>query len=320
MSSNALDLKTLESAAAWYVDLRAGLDDEALRAAHQHWLENDPRHRRAWDRVLRLQGKFEGLASPSIARATIQGANIRRRDTLKILAVLLAAGTAAPLAWRSVNSTGWMADHRTQIGEQRHVRLEDGTRLHLNTATAVNIYFGETLREVVLLQGEILIETAQDTLYRPFVVHTDEGSMRALGTRFVVFRDDNTTHLSVIKHAVEVRPAELVQRSVTLSAGQQVSFSAGILGRVIPADPQVDAWTRNMLIVSNWRLGDFVRQVQRYRPGYLGCDPRVAELRLSGAFNLGSTEAILENLRKTLPVQVRQFTRYWVRIEAAAAV
>lgn len=317
MQPKSLDLATLESAAGWYVDLRADANDPLLQAAHRQWLETDACHRRAWDRVLRLQGKFDHLASPTLARATITGASARRRDVLKVLAVLLAAGAGAPLAWRSSAGTQWAADERTGTGEQRLIRLEDGSQLQLNTATALNIRYGETLREVVLLRGEIMVETARDVRQRPFIVHTQEGSLRALGTRFVVLRDDAITRLTVVSHAVEVRPAQQPLVMATVTAGQQISFSDSSLSPITAADPQADAWTRNMLVVSNWRLADFLTQLQRYRPGYVSCAPAIAELRISGAFNLRDTDGMLENLHRTLPVRIRQFTPYWVRIEAA---
>jgi transmembrane sensor len=60
-------------------------------------------------------------------------------------------------------------------------------------------------------------------------------------------------------------------------------------------------------------------ELSRYRPGYLGCAPEVAGLRLSGTFLLDDSEAVLANLQDSLPVHVRRLTRYWVRIEAGAA-
>lgn len=317
MRADSLDVATLESAAMWYVDLRSEIASASLQAAHRHWLEKDPRHRQAWDRVMRLQGAFDDLSHPVVARATIKGANARRRDVLKVLSVLLAAGTLGTVGWRSAASGPWLADQRTATGQRRRLHLEDGTELQLNTATAVNVRYSQALREVVLLAGEIMVQTARDASARPYVVHTQEGSLRALGTRFVVLRDAGTTRLSVLQHAVEVRLARQPASAVTVMAGQQVSFSAEVMGDVGPADPQIDAWTRDMLIVSNWRLADFIRQLQRYRPGFLSCAPAVANLRISGAFNLASTDAVLENLRNTLPVRTRQFTPWWVRIEAA---
>jgi transmembrane sensor len=70
-----------------------------------------------------------------------------------------------------------------------------------------------------------------------------------------------------------------------------------------------------MLVVNDWRLEDFVRELQRYRPGHLGCDPAVAALRISGAFHLTSTDTILDNLTSTLPVRIRRFSRYWASVE-----
>jgi transmembrane sensor len=45
--AQSLDHATLEAAARWYVDLRSEVPDEAVREAHRHWLERDPRHQQA---------------------------------------------------------------------------------------------------------------------------------------------------------------------------------------------------------------------------------------------------------------------------------
>lgn len=72
-----------------------------------------------------------------------------------------------------------------------------------------------------------------------------------------------------------------------------------------------------MLTVIDWRLGDFITELSRYRPGVLRCDPGIAHLRLSGAFRIDNTDTILENLSQSLPVTVRFITRYWATVEAA---
>jgi transmembrane sensor len=169
---------------------------------------------------------------------------------------------------------------------------------------------------VRLLNGEILIETARDDLARPFIVHTAEGSIRALGTRFIVRCEAGRTQVCVQEHAVEVRTASLTGPPVRVDAGQQMSFAHDSVASVQSANPQADAWTRDMLVVNDWRLGDFILELQRYRPGHLGCDRAVAALRISGAFHLGSTDTILDNLTSTLPVRIRRFSRYWASVEA----
>ena len=72
-----------------------------------------------------------------------------------------------------------------------------------------------------------------------------------------------------------------------------------------------------MLTVIEWRLGDFIAELSRYRRGVLRCAPSVASLRLSGAFRIDGTDTILENLSQSLPVSVRFVTRYWASVEAA---
>jgi transmembrane sensor len=71
-----------------------------------------------------------------------------------------------------------------------------------------------------------------------------------------------------------------------------------------------------MLVAIDWRLGDFITELARYRPGHLSCAPEVAELRVSGAFTVDDSDAVLANLTASLPVRVRSFSRYWVRVEA----
>lgn len=312
---SSLDFVTLEAAARWYVDLRSDSPNEALREAHRHWLERDPRHLQAWERLGRLQGRLEQI-SPAVARSTLAAARAKRRDVLKVLSLLIASGAAGTLAWNTTALPTLMADQRTGTGERRRIRLDDGTQLHLNTATAVDIHYSASLREVRLLSGEILIQTARDANARPFIVHTPEGSIRALGTRFVVRHDGEYTTVSVQEHAVEVRPVGAVQTATRVEAGQQVDFGERQVGPLQPAAAQADAWSRDMLVVSDWTLAEFIGELQRYRPGHLGCAASVASLRISGAFHLGDTDTILDNLAATLPVRIRRFSRYWASVES----
>lgn len=309
-----LSRDVLEAAAQWYVELRCE-PGPATRAAHQRWLDSDPSHQQAWARLGRLQGTF-GQVAPQLARSALAGARAKRREVLKLLSLLLAAGGAGTLAWRETPVQAWLADRRTATGERQALRLADGSQLQLNTASAVNIRYSDTLRQLDLLDGEILVQTARDPLARPFVVHTAEGSIRALGTRFLVRRDSGLTQVSVLEHAVQVSCAASGQ-TLRVDAGQRLAFSAEGPGPLRPALPEADAWSRDMLVVSDWRLEDFLAELQRYRPGHLGCAEAVAGLRISGAFQLRDSDIVLDNLTSTLPVRIRRFSRFWVRVEAA---
>jgi transmembrane sensor len=310
----SLDRKTLEAAATWYVQLNAAPPSEAERQAWRDWLGESAANAQAWARVEKLQRQL-GALPQEVALPTLAGVRARRRAVLKTLAILVAAGGLGVAAREPAQ--GWMAEHRTAKGERRTLRLADGSRLDLNTDSAVDLAFGSELREVLLRHGEVLVETAADSVRRPFIVHLPQGSVRALGTRFSVRSEDGRARVAVFEHAVEVRPLHWQGVPHRLEAGQVLSFDAQDLGAPQPLAAGEGAWRQGMLSVVNERLADVVAELARYRRGYLQCAAEVADLRLSGAFSVDDTELALENLSASLPVRVRYLSRYWVRIEPA---
>lgn len=308
-----LDVKVLETAAQWYVDLREDASPDA-QVAHRQWLNACPRNQQAWARVQRLEQTL-GKVDAGIARPTLAGLRGSRREVIKCLTLALVAGGTGTYAWQALPWRAAMAEHRTVTGERRRLLLPDGSRLTLNTASSADVRFSERMREIYLHCGEIAVETAADPMARPFVVHSAQGSIRALGTRFLVRSDEDRTRVDVLQHAVEIRPADAPDQPLRLEAGQQVWFSAAQTEPVTPIPRNADAWVNGLLVVSDWRLEAFVDELSRYHPGHLSVHPAVAGLRISGMFQLGQPDSVLDNVAATLPVRVRRFTRYWARLE-----
>lgn len=314
--AGTLDRKTLEAAATWYVQLNATPPSEAERLAWRNWLGESVANAQAWARVEKLQRQL-GALPQDVALPTLAGVRARRRAVLKTLGILLAVGAAGWTAGELAPTEAWLAEHRTAKGQRRRLRLEDGSQLELNTDTAVDIAYDDSLRRVYLRRGEILIETAADPAGRPFVVHTREGSVRALGTRFSVRSENGRSEVGVMQHAVELRPLLQPAAVLRLDAGQQADFDSHSFTSPTALTAGSDAWTQGMLTVIEWRLADFLAELGRYRPGYVRCSDAVADLRLSGAFRLDDTDLVLENLGASLPIRVRYLTRYWVQVEPA---
>lgn len=305
----------LHEAANWYLDLQEAPNNASVHAAHQCWLAAEAAHRQAWLRLEKLQSKIAILPA-GLAKPALSASDSKRRESLKMLGLLLMTGSIASLTWRSTTLRSLRAEQRTATGEQRNVRLDDGSTLQLNSATALNVDYGKQLREICLLQGEILVQTAADQQARPFIVHTKQGSIRALGTRFLVRTEGERSHVQVLQHAVEIRTADS-QQPRRVEAGQQLWFSASTAQAVEPLESHADAWTKGMLVVSNWPLPRFIAELARYRPGVLRCDPALSDRRISGAFQLADTDAILANLSTTLALRVNRLSDYWVRVEPA---
>ena len=303
-------------AAEWFFLLRSG---DATPADHRRWTQwcaAHPEHDAAWQRAERVGQKFAMLPAALAAPALARPASRQRRAAVRALAVLLTAAPAGWLAWRHGPAQEWLAEHRTATGESRALMLADGSRIPLDTASAVDVQFDGTLRLVWLRAGAIHVQTAPDphSTPRPFVVATPQGRLRALGTRFTVRLDGARSHVAVLEGAVEVRPDAAGGRVAVLRAGEQMVFTSDALGEAEPASRHVDDWTRGVLVARDMRLADFAVELGRYRPGVLRCDPAVADLRISGAFQLRDTGPVLDSLPQALPVSVLYRTRYWVTL------
>ncbi len=324
-----LQARVLDEAAEWLMRLHDSGATEADRAACERWRQADPQHALAWERAERLLGKLGGLpaalAMPALDRPRSHRA--QRRAAVARLAALLAVAPAGWLAWQAwyaADQRGWGADLRTATGERRTEHLADGSRLLLDTASAVDIRFDGALRLLTLRQGAISIETAADTAtpHRPFVVDTAHGRLRALGTRFTVRQeggraDGGPVRLAVTEGAVEVTLRGAAHPALVVQAGQQTVLRAGEVTAPQPLQPEATAWTHGMLMADAMPLAAFCAELSRYRPGLLQCAPEVRALRVSGSFPLGDTDRTLTMLASTYPVDVQTRMRgYWITVVA----
>jgi len=203
---------------------------------------------------------------------------------------------------------------RTATGEQKHLTLADGSRLVMNTDSAIDVSFTEAVRQVRLIRGEILITTASDRVPQPrsFVVTTAQGSIRPIGTRFSVRQMANETRAAVFEGAVAINT--LGTEHTIANAGEYALFQANKIARKGTVDNTESLWEHGMLVARNMPLADLVAELARYRPGILRCDPAIADMRVSGAFPLRNTDASLDLLVKTLPLEINSVTRYWVSL------
>ncbi|WP_043202519.1 FecR domain-containing protein [Pseudomonas putida] len=311
-----MDLKTLEAAATWYVQLNDGASNEARTHAWRQWLQASPQHAAAWARVEKLQRQW-AMVPPQAALSSLGAAQAQRRDVLKVLSLLLAMGGGGWLAAEQVPSRALLAQQRTRGGERRALQLEDGSQLELNVDTALDVRYDAKVRAIQLYQGEILVRPISGLQQRPFIVHTEDGSVLARSTEFSIRKLAQQTRVGVLQGSVEVRPQHHPDRVLQLQASQQVRFDRDdfATAHALPVDST--AWLQGMLSVNDWQLGDFVEELGRYRQGVLRCASSIRSMSISGAFRIDDTDIALANLPKTLPVRVRYLSRYWVSVEPA---
>ncbi|WP_063582145.1 FecR domain-containing protein [Achromobacter ruhlandii] len=308
----AVDRKVAREAARWLMRLSSERATDADVRACAQWRASKAEHENAWQRAQRVNQRL-GLVPAALGMAALnRPESAGRRAAVKTLAALVVAGPAGWAAWRA-SPFEWSADYRSAAGEQRQVALGDGSSLRLNTASAVDVLYDGDLRLVRLRAGEIAVHAVAEagTHPRPFVVRTRLGDVQARAARFCVLDAGAACRVSVQEGRVMLGRAGAW---VALAAGEQAWLRADEVPRPEPADPHATDWMRGVLHASAWRLDAFAAELSRYRPGVLRCDPAVAGLRISGAFQLHDTDAVLAALPSTLPVQVRYRSAYWVTI------
>ncbi|AKV09221.1 iron dicitrate transport regulator FecR [Pseudomonas fluorescens NCIMB 11764] len=312
MSLSPAELKAISVAAQWYARLQSGVATDTDRAAWNEWLLADPVHTQAWQRMAAV-GEQMSRVPGALASPALRGADSSRRQVLRSVVVLASAGSLGWLGWRSETSQNLFADFRTAVGERREFRLADGSSLLLNTDTSVNLRFDGHQRVLELLWGEMLVTTAVDPSQRPFKVVTRHGEVLALGTRFIVRSGHQDGEVAVLEKAVEVTSSG-VGPKVRLEAGQSLSFNPASLGTVRRNDASTGAWQQGSIIAINRPLAELLADLSRYRTGVLRCDPRIAHLKVSGAFPIDNTDLALAALESGFSLRISRFSRYWVNV------
>lgn len=303
-------------AARWL--MRLGLPhatDKDVQAC-ERWRAAKLEHEQAWQRAQRVNERF-GLIPAEVGLATLNRPVLQeRRAALKALIALLVATPVGWALWQGTPLRDMTADYRSVTGQRRKVALVDGSSLQLNTGAAVDVAYDEHVRFVHLRTGEIAVHTGADSITpaRPFLVRTRQGSIATQFADFCVRQEDERCTVSVQAGAVLVQTEATQAGQLRLHAGEAASFTRAGLSVVLEADPHAADWVRGVLYADGMTLKDFAAALGRYRPGTLRCDPAVAALRVSGAFQLRDTDAVLDALPASLPVQVRYRTPYWVTI------
>lgn len=291
----------VRAAIDWQMRLRGHPE---LQASFNDWLHRDPRHQLAWQRLQQMAGMFQSSQLPraeqSIPLLKRASADLSRRRMLKMLG-LVAGGTAlaavsAPPAWH--------ADYITRLGERRQINLGHGTQVTLNGDSSVDVQSGELL----LRSGEVLVDGARWHARCRFAECSGKEARVSLRER------EGYSEIRIDRGEVLVT-SPVGQRRLLAGEGLGVSASAmTVLGKS-PLDPF--AWSRGLMVVNDIRLGEFLVEAGRYRHGWLGCDERIADLRLSGVFRLDEPASLLDNISHLLPVKVVERTRWWVRVVPA---
>lgn len=231
-----LSAEIVQEATTWFVEFNDGEVDQPDREAFVSWLRRSPEHIRAY---LQVTAHWEDagarttasvpsidelveIARESTHENVIPIKGVRRDDEAKRVASanespISASPThrprryslAASLAIAMIGVSGllWLAHERgiysTDIGEQRSIKLGDNSTVELNAHSKMRVTLREHERDVDLIEGQALFRVAKDQA-RPFIVHSGDTNVLAVGTEFDVNKHLSGTTVTVVEGRVAV--------------------------------------------------------------------------------------------------------------------
>ncbi|MCG8291819.1 FecR family protein [Pseudomonas entomophila] len=302
-----------EAAIDWMVELNARAPDAALLERFEHWLRQAPAHQRTWDLLQQRLGRpcaalraleHNAPGHAAEARRVLLEPTRSRREVLRGLAGLGLLGGVAWGGWRSEAAQGWLADLHTASGERRGFTLADGSRLELNSASAVDLYFDGEQRLLVLRRGELLIQVAPDPR-RPLRVRTAQGQVQALGTRFLVSQEGDATRVVVLQHSVRASLAD--GRWQDVQEGHAALLRSSVIEPLAGEQRQRAAWLDGRLEVLDEPLHTVIDALRPYQRGYIRLAPAVRDLRVQGVFPLDQPHQALVALSESLPISLERY-------------
>lgn len=195
----------------------------------------------------------------------------------------------------------------TGIGEQRIVRLADGTRVTLNSSTRLSVAYQGTRRLVRIEGGEAYFEVAKDVT-RPFLVDAGRHRVRALGTSFVVRYESQRVAVTLVEGKVAVLSEEPSgpKREIVLTPGERLTVQGKTRARIdAPGIEALTAWRRGEVLLDGMTLAEAVAEMNRYdRTPLVIDDPAIAGLRVSGIYHMGDSETFAKMVAQLYGIRI----------------
>ena len=312
-------------AADWFIANQDAMLDHSERAAFVAWLKASPIHIEEYlgialiardlpaaadDPESSLESLLE-LARADAAESVVPvPTSLWREPVARRVPVLRQwsmAGAAVAAVVILAGSVFWWINadrpedlvqtYRTVHGEQALQRLPDGSALHLNTETAIDVNFGRGERLVHIETGQALFKVAHADP-RQFRVIAGEAEIIAVGTQFDVRLKGETVVVTVVEGQIDVYAG--MHRRV--EAGYRLRIDGGVMSA---QSESVDvhsavAWLQHKIAFERQPLGEVADEFNRYGIVQFAIeDEALRALPVSGVFAADDTSsfaAFLETL------------------------
>lgn len=190
----------------------------------------------------------------------------------------------------AATSNVYQLELESPLAQRSSKVLIDGTQLHLNANSAVQIQQNSAQRHVTLTSGQVYFDVAKDAT-RPFVIDVGQTKVTVLGTAFDIDYTTAHTTIRVYEGHVKVQAGQ----SIELTAGQSLAISGDKLQIEDDAHlGMLPSWRSGWLEADDLPLAQVVEKLQRYLPKPVALSSsELADIPIVGRFSLDDPQQAL---------------------------
>jgi len=306
MNTNKLLIEQAEDEAIhWLVRLNSAHLNDREEQAFTKWLQSSALHQAAYIKAEQLWERGAVLAKlPAPEKNTFFQFASWQGWTLACSCLFAIAFTVL----FKLNTTNEY-NYQTTLGEQQEVQLEDGSRIVLNTNSKLHVTFNRKNRIVHLTQGEVFFDVKKDG--RSFDIHTAQGTVRVLGTRFSVYQKLADTIVTVIEGSVglgeKTTDQDDFKPAVVLQANQRLSLQSAKSGQAAQTVNALAtlAWRKKQLVFNGQNLNQVIAELSRYFPETITLEnPELGTKEITAVIQLTDLKTTLDTLALSLALEV----------------
>jgi transmembrane sensor len=278
------------------------------QAALDAWLAQSPAHEvaywrleAAWNDTHRLAAlhRPEQERTPPARRWRLLGG--------------IAAGAAAAIVVLGVSLPSFFASHNqrsyaTALGERKTVMLGDGSRIELNTNSALRIVAGASGRSAWLDRGEAYFEIVHNAEH-PFVVTVGKRRVTDLGTKFVIRRDADQLSVSLVEGRARFDAMDgAVLSPVFLKPGDTIEEKNHSIIAIRRSAMELKddlGWRHGLLVFKHATIAAAAAEFNRYNGRKIVvADAAAAHISIGGTFQSNNVAVFAEAVRDLLGLHV----------------
>ena len=287
-------------AADWFQRRHFETWSEVDQVHFDAWLAESPAHEIAY---WRLEGTW-ARTKKLVALRPPKTPERRSPILIRIAAAGIAAIAIASGYWIYQSQPRGIA-YATSVGGHEAIVLADGSRIELNTDTAMRVSYTSSERTIWLEKGEAYFEVVHDTI-RPLVVLVGDRRVTDLGTKFIVRQDSARLEVAVVEGRVSFDEATHQQGTHALLLSQGDDVVATSTGMSVTRKPPHEisnelGWRRGLLIFDDTPLAEAASEINRYNVRKIViADPHLGQISVTGTLSANDPDQFMRMTRYLL--------------------